>query len=359
MAGDNDVVIDAKMDAGDATAGVTDLLSRFESLRGAGVEIAEAFQELDIAHAFTEGLHPLEMLGAALQVGVGLIRETASALDDMVSAYEKAGDAVAKYYDQKDKAAKSGSARDQLRDSGLPPEVEASLRELGATQMGFAAQGTWTRRFQNIGSGLSDFFGGDDSNADALREGKVIAQRQRDADKNNEKEAERRAFAAKAEEQRYRSEQAEYDKWAKEQAQIDERERKEEERALLVEAKNRDNMEKELGRLEEAQANRRKNFDDQQKRQALGRDGFERGEAEAQFRGGSVGFESIYSAFANAASGSKVDPQAERKKIQAEEKAHRDELFEKRKAFDKELFDQREAKEQQRIDELKKGLGLA
>jgi hypothetical protein len=347
------------MDASEAASGVADLISRFDSLQGAAADISSIFQDLDIGHAFTEGLHPLEMMGAALEVGVSLIQETRTALDDMVSAYEKAGDAVSKYYDQKERAAKSGSARDNITGEGLPPEVEAAMREQGALSMGFAAQGTWTRRFQNIGAGISDFVGGDDSNADALREGRVIAGRQREIDKNNEEEQARRDFAAKAETNRYRQEQADYDKWAKEQARIDEKERKAEEAALLLEAKNRDNLEKELGRAEEAAAKRRENFDNQQKRQAIGRDGFDSPDVEQAFRGGVVGFSSIFNAMASAAGGSKTDPVAERKKIQAEEKAHRDELAAKREAFDKDLFEKKEALEQKRIDEMKKGLGLA
>lgn len=360
MAGDNDVVIDAKMDGSDAAQGVSDLLGRFQSFGSSIGEINSIIQDLDLAEAFTTGLHPLEMLGTALEVGVGLIRETATALDDMIAAYDKAAGVVDKYYDSQEKKRKSGQGvGDQLNDSGLPPEVEAQLIEMGAMNQGYAPSGKWTRRFQNIGSGLSDFFGGDDSNADALREGKKLAQMQRDIDQNNKEEAERRAFAKKAEEHRYRQEQSEYDKWAKEQHDIDEGERKARERAEVKEGAAQLNLASELAKAEEAAAKRRENFDNQQKRRALRDDGWDRPEAEQTFRASIVSLDSIYNSLAAAGGGSKVDPVAERKRIQAEEKAHRDELQQKQQAFEKELFDERERKETERMNEMRKGLGLA
>jgi len=359
MAGENDVVIDARMNADDASQGVSDLLSRFEGFGSAIGEVNSIIQDLDLAEAFTTGLHPLEMLGTALEVGVNLIRETATALDDMIAAYDKASDVVSKFYDQKEKAAKSGSAKDSISGNGLPPDVEAALTEMGAMNMGFAAQGTWTRRFQNIGSGISDFVGGDDSNADALREGKKLAGRQREIDQNNKEEAERRAFAAKAEEHRYRQEQAEYDKWAKEQHDIDESERKARERADAKEGAAQLQLAGELYKAEEAATRRRENFDNQQKRKAIGNDGWERPEAEQSFRASIVSLDSIYNSMASAGGGSKVDPVAERKRIQAEEKAHREEIRQKQEAFDRELFEERERREEVRMNEMRKGLGLA
>jgi len=359
MAGDNDVVIDAKMDGSDAAQGVSDLLGRFQSFGSSIGEINSIIQDLDLAEAFTTGLHPLEMLGTALEVGVGLIRETASALDDMVAAYDKASDVVTKYYDQKEKAAKSGAAKDNITGSGMPEEVEAALTEMGALNMGYAPSGKWTRRFQNIGSGLSDFFGGDDSNADALREGKRLAGMQREIDQNNKEESERRAFAAKAEEHRYRQEQAEYAKWAKEQHDIDESERKARERADVKEGAAQLQLAGDLYKAEEAAARRRENFDNQQKRKAIANDGWERPEAEQTFRASIVSLDSIYNSLAAAGGGSKVDPVAERKRIQAEEKAHREELQQKQQQFEKELFEERERKETERMNEMRKGLGLA
>jgi len=361
MASDNDVVINASMDGADAAQGVSDLLGRFQAFGSSIGEINSIIQDLDLAEAFTTGLHPLEMLGTALEVGVGLIRETATALDDMIAAYDKASDVVTKFYDQKEKAAKSGKSKDSISDSGMPEDVEAALREMGAIQAGYAPQGTWTRRFQNIGSGLA-VLGGDFNSTesdDHLASGKKQAADQREMDDWNDREKARRAFAVKAEEQRYRQEQSEYDKWAKEQHDIDEKEQKARERAEAKEGAAQLTLAGELSKAEEAAAKRRENFDNQQKRRGMRDDGWERPEAEQTFRASIVSLDSIYNSLAAAGGGSKVDPVAERKRIQAEEKAHRDELQQKQQAFEKELFDERERKEEVRMNEMRKGLGLA
>ncbi len=357
MAGDNDVLIKADFDSGDANAGVGDLLGRFQALGDAAGEISDAYQELGLEDAFADGIQMTDLFAASLQIGLNLIKETSSALEDMTAAWDKAGNTIAKYYDQKEKGA-GKAQKDQLRDSGLPADVEAAMMEQGAMSQGFAAAGTWTRRFQNIGSGISDFVGGDDSNADALREGKKIASRQRDIDQNNEDEQARRDFATKAQMHGFKQEQDEYKKWQQEQHDIDEKEAKDADARDVAMGRAALDRVMELHRAEEAQDKRKENQENQQKRRAIGRDGAESPDAEAQFRGGIVGFDSIFSAAATAAGGSKTDPVAERKRIQAEEKAHRDEIREKQERFDKDLFDQREAREDARIAELKKGLGL-
>lgn len=360
MAGENDVVINAAFDGGDASQGVGDLLGRFEALGPATQAIGDALNDLNLQQVFADGVQMTDLFHISLRIGMELIHETASALENMIAAYDKAAGVVDKFYDQKEKRAAGGKgASDDLTDSHASPEVEAALREMGAINRGFAPQGTWTRRAQDIGQGAMDLEFGGNSSEDNLAEGKKLAGRQREIDKNNEEEQARRQFASKAEEQRLRQEQSDYDKWAKEQHDIDEKEKRDAERALLAEAKQRDGAEKELGMAEAAQAKRREDFANQQKRQAIGRDGFDGGDPEKQFRASMVSFDAIYNSMASAAGGSKTDPVAERKRIQTEEKAHRDEILEKKLKFDRDLFDQREAKEDARLAELRKGLGLA
>ena len=82
--------------------------------------------------------------------------------------------------------------------------------------------------------------------------------------------------------------------------------------------------------------------------------------AKASVRGcGIVGLDSIYNAAATAAGGSKVDPIEERKKIKDEEKAHREDLARRREEFDRNQFEERERREDARLNEMRKGLGLA
>ena len=358
MAGQNDVVVNASMDAADAQAGITDLLNSFDKLGPAAGAIGDAFEDLDLQNLFADGIQATDLFTVALRIGLDLIRETSSALEDMASAYNKATDTIERYHAKQEAARKKGQADDSI--TGMPPEVEAAIREKGALSRGFAAQGKWVRRFQDIGAGLTDFFSGDDSGEDNLREGRKRQAMDDQASEWNKREKERRAFAAKAEEQRYRAEQAEYDKWAKEQHDIDEKERKDEERRLLAEARTRDRAEKELGEAEAAQARRRENFEAQMKRRAIGRDDdFERPDAPQVFRGGIVGLDSIYNAAATAAGGSKVDPIEERKKIKDEEKAHREDLARRREEFDRQQFEERERREDARLNEMRKGLGLA
>lgn len=230
--GENEVRIDATMDAAGALGAASSLSSSLHGLREAGAGLSEAFDELNIQQAFAGGNAAMGAFTIALQLGLALIHETNSALNDTIASFEKASKTAESFYDAREKATKSGNAQDRLTDSGMPPDVEAAIKELGAIQNGFAARGTWTRRFQDIGAGLSDFVGGDDTGADNLREGRGVAGRNREIEVNNREEQTRRQFEKDAQAHNFRQEQEEYRRWAREQAEIDKRE--EEERVAAV-----------------------------------------------------------------------------------------------------------------------------
>jgi len=214
------------MDAVGALGGASNLMNSLHGLRDAGSALSEAFDELNIQQAFAGGNAAAGAFTIALQLGLALIHETNNALTDTIAAYDKASKTAESFYEAKEKAAKSGNSADRLTDSGMPPEVEKAIKELGAIQLGYAAQGTWTRRFQEIGKGL-EFIGGDFSGGDQderLSEGKGIASRNRELEQNNKEEQARRQFAKDAQAHNFRQEQEEYKKWAREQAEIDKRE---------------------------------------------------------------------------------------------------------------------------------------
>jgi len=88
--GENEVRIDATMDAVGALGGASNLMNSLHGLRDAGSALSEAFDELNIQQAFAGGNAAAGAFTIALQLGLALIHETNNALTDTIAAYDKA-----------------------------------------------------------------------------------------------------------------------------------------------------------------------------------------------------------------------------------------------------------------------------
>jgi len=356
MAGENDVVIDAKVKTEDAKSGVQDLFDQIEDMKGkledlgdsAGVDTLEekfnrlsgTFENLGLSVGTWD-----QMLQKASQVAAAELDDIFNAVDKTIDAHDKATEAVRRYFDEIEKGGKKGSKKDRLGGGG----EEDAFKELGEEQLGFSARGTVSGRLERLGRGISDFFSGDDYTADADREGRKAGDRQRQIDKNNEKEQERREFEASAADHNNRERQREREKYFQEESRIDEKEAKDREAAAVKAGRQQLELNDRLGKAEQHKADAQERFDRQESLRAISREKYAQ---EKHFGGGTVGFESIYSQFAGAANAGKDDP-AEKARQQREEIAKRqDEL--RRQWHEEDL-----AKQDKVIEEMKRGLGLA
>jgi hypothetical protein len=358
MASENEIVIDAKVNKDEASQGVQDLFAEIEQMKDeietvgeTGTGVAEGLGSAFGGINLTSLIGTVGALGTAFEVTMQIIEECNTALERQTEVYDKATSAYSKYLDQKERDEKLGkTAPDRLGSSlaeNLPKELRKEIEALGAQDMGFEKEGTWTRMFQNWGSSVSDFVGGDDTQADMFRRGKEVADRQRNIDKNNEefadkkkKEAEFWAEEDAAEERRY---QAKLEKEKKErQKQYDE-----EDKRAVQQGRDALAQVEQIHKLEEQKDRKNQAFARQEEMRALSRDKPVR---EKEFKSQIESLEATYNRIAGAAASDKEDP-VEKLRMQQKE------IAEKQDALRKQWHDEDVGKIDELIEKIKVGLG--
>jgi len=350
MASENDIVITARMDSDSATTGVDDLFAKIEQMRsqlegmaaGGGVDDFSAKLEDVKSHVDSVGMSVQtwhQIAKVAGDIFNAELDDIMHAADKTAEAWEKATDTISKYQAEREKAAKSGSMKDQL---GGNKQYEDALSELGYGALGFSAGNTIAGRMERFGSRVSDFFSGDDTGAAARREGVNAANRNAEIQQNNKEEQSRRDFQMKADEDRWKQNNKNASDYFKEQHKLDEEEAKEADKMAMDRGRAILAAHEEVARDEEKRARQAQQFERQEEMRALNEPMASRDKG---FRSGIESLEATYNRIASGAASDRSDPAAEAK-------AQREDLFRRQQALREKWRQEDEAKAKEHSDYL-------
>lgn len=334
---DNEVVVGTRLDADGLDAGASDFEARMARLKGNMNDLAESGEDAGAALGASLGgvsltslLGGVTAIGAAIQVGIGLWEEYNTVLQTTIDQHEKLLDTTTKWREQQEKGSRPGETLATSLDQ-MDPKVKKAMQELGYESMGYAAEGTWTRRGQAIvsstigASGLGGYFSGTDEDEEAFAKGKAISDRERGLQKNNEEKAARDKMLAEG----FAAEMAEEDKRfamkQEQQAKASVKADEDQEKSFAKEADKRLRLFAELERAEEQKAQAAQRFERQEEMRAISRGAGPDGK---EFQSRIESFDATYNRIAAAAGSSKEDPhekaREQREKIQKEQDALRE-----------------------------------
>lgn len=176
---ENEINIDGRFNTGDVESGIDRLESMFSNF-SQGIDLPDEKMRL-LEHSLTSIAQSgvLGAINAAIALGASLWQEQADAVKSATQEAKYYNSeielAIKRHEDMKKAKGFQGGERDQ-----------AAIMELGSQEMGFAAKGTWTRWFEEIGVRVRDTVAGGDTDENRMAHGQKALRRGEEIRKNNE-----------------------------------------------------------------------------------------------------------------------------------------------------------------------------